>query len=191
MLRQFVAMAAVALTIGACESATEDSGAAGTAGSGSGTGGGPVSTIPPSGVSSQGYGSGGVQRGALGNPAEVERELVSVGDTVFFAFDSYSLDTQGQGTLDRQAALLLKNSSIAATIEGHTDERGTREYNLALGDRRASTVRDYLIAYGINASRLRTISYGEERPAVVGSTESAWAKNRRSVTVVVGSAAGS
>jgi peptidoglycan-associated lipoprotein len=105
--------------------------------------------------------------------------------------DSYSLDNQAQGTLDRQAAVLLKSASIPVTIEGHADERGTREYNLALGERRATAVKDYLVAFGVNPSRVRTLSYGEERPAVPGSSEAAWAKNRRAVTVVVGVAAGS
>jgi peptidoglycan-associated lipoprotein len=141
--------------------------------------------MPPSGYSTSAP-QAGVQRGSLNNPADLERELVSTGDTVYFAFDSYALDSQAQSTLDRQAALLSKSAVIPLTIEGHTDERGTREYNLALGDRRATAVKDYLTALGINPSRIRTISYGEERPASVGSNEAAWAKNRRAVTVVVG-----
>ena len=193
MLRKCVTLAAVLLTVAACETATEDAGAAGAGGLGGGPGSSAVSTMPPgSGGSGTGqpYGSTGVQRAPLGNPAEAERELVNTGDTVFFAFDSFSLDGQAQGTLDRQAALLLK-SSVSVTIEGHTDERGTREYNLALGERRATAVKDYLVAYGVNAGRIRTISYGEERPAAVGSNEAAWAKNRRAVTIVVGGTAGS
>jgi len=193
MLRKCVTLAAVLLTVAACETCTLSNGSAGAGGLGGGPTNSAVSTMPPgSGVGGMGqpYGSTGVQRAPLGNPAELERELVNTGDTVFFAFDSFSLDSQAQGTLDRQAALLLK-SSVGVTIEGHTDERGTREYNLALGERRATAVKDYLVAYGVNAGRIRTISYGEERPAVVGSNEAAWAKNRRAVTVVVGGAAGS
>lgn len=191
MLRKWVTLAAVVLTVAACETATEDTGAAGAGGLGGGPGSSAVSTMPPGsgGGMGQPYGSTGVQRVPLGNPAEVERELVNTGDTVFFAFDSFSLDGQAQGTLDRQAALLLK-SSVNVTIEGHTDERGTREYNLALGERRATAVKDYLVAYGVNAGRIRTISYGEERHAVIGSNETAWAKNRRAVTIVVGGVAG-
>lgn len=124
-------------------------------------------------------------------PAETERELSSSGDTVYFAFDSYSLDSRAQETLDRQAALLLRNNGVNVTIEGHTDERGTREYNLALGERRATAVKDYLVAFGISPARIRTLSYGEERPAVLGSNEAAWAKNRRAVTIVTGGVAGS
>jgi peptidoglycan-associated lipoprotein len=191
MLRKFLLCSVLAVAVAACESTSEETGAAATGGGGAADRSG-VSTLPPPTSSSSPYSSSSsaVQRSALGSPAEVERELVSVGDTVYFAFDSYSLDGQAQETLDRQASLLLKSESIAVTIEGHTDERGTREYNLALGDRRATAVKDYLVAFGINPSRIRTISYGEERPAVLGSNEAAWAKNRRSVTVV-GGAAGS
>lgn len=190
MLKKWLMLAAVVVAVAACETSTEETAATGASGLG-GSGSSGVSTIPSGGSSGQPYGSAGVQRSALGNPAEVERELVSSGDTVYFAFDSFSLDSVAQGTLDRQAALLLKSGGVNVNIEGHTDERGTREYNLALGERRATAVKDYLVAYGINPSRIRTISYGEERPAVVGSNEAAWAKNRRAVTVVVGGAAGS
>ncbi|HYN37616.1 MAG TPA: peptidoglycan-associated lipoprotein Pal [Rhodospirillales bacterium] len=185
-------LAAIVVTVAACETATEETASTGASGLGS-TGSSAVSTLPPGGGPAGGpsYGAGSVQRGALGNPAEVERELVGIGDTVFFAFDSFSLDGLAQGTLDRQAALLLKNNGINVTVEGHTDERGTREYNLALGERRATSVKDYLVAFGISPGRIRTISYGEERPAAVGSNETAWAKNRRAVTVVVGGVAGS
>jgi peptidoglycan-associated lipoprotein len=105
-------------------------------------------------------------------------------DRVFFGFDSYSLDGQARQTLDAQAEWLGRNPSVRVTIEGHADERGTREYNLALGDRRANAARDYLQARGVDASRMQTISWGKERPAVEGSNESAWAQNRRAVTVV-------
>ena len=195
MLRRFAAMALVVLAATACESASEDAGAAAGGGGGSGAGGGPATSpgtmLPPtSSTSVTTLPAPGGSRGTLG-PAEAERELVSLGDTVYFALDSYTLDGQAQQTLDRQAGLLLKGMTLAVTIEGHTDERGTREYNLALGERRATSVKDYLVAYGISPSRVRTISYGEERPAVAGSSEVAWAKNRRAVTVVVGAAAGS
>ena len=105
-------------------------------------------------------------------------------DRVFFAFDSFSLDDTSRRTLDAQADWLNRNANVRVTIEGHADERGTREYNLALGDRRANAARDYLQARGIAASRMQTISWGKERPAVEGSNESAWAQNRRAVTVV-------
>jgi len=111
-------------------------------------------------------------------------ELMSIGDTVLFAFDSSQLSSDAMATLDRQAAFLNAKPSYRVKIEGHADERGTREYNLALGERRASATRDYLVARGVDGSRIRIVSYGKERPAVVGSNEDAWAKNRRSVTVL-------
>ncbi len=105
-------------------------------------------------------------------------------DRVYFDFDSYSLDAEDRATLDAQAEWLGRNPNVRVTIEGHADERGTREYNLALGDRRANSARDYLEARGISAGRTQTLSWGKERPAVEGSNESAWAQNRRAVTVV-------
>ena len=111
-------------------------------------------------------------------------ELMSIGDMVLFAFDSSQLSSDAMATLDRQAAFLNAKPAYRVKIEGHADERGTREYNLALGERRASATRDYLVARGVDGSRIRIVSYGKERPAVVGSNEDAWAKNRRSVTVL-------
>ena len=105
-------------------------------------------------------------------------------DRVFFDTDSYALDSQSRATLDAQAAWLARNAAVRVTIEGHADERGTREYNLALGDRRANSARDYLQSRGVSAARMQTISWGKERPAVDGHEESAWAQNRRAVTVV-------
>jgi len=107
----------------------------------------------------------------------------AAGDRVFFAYDSSLLTADATRTLQRQAAW-LKASSAALTIEGHADERGTREYNLALGDRRANAVRDYLVAQGVAPDRIRTISYGKEHPQTAGHDESAWAQNRRGVSVV-------
>ena len=111
-------------------------------------------------------------------------EMMSIGDTVLFGYDSSQLSADAMATLDAQAALLNAKPSFRVKIEGHADERGTREYNLALGDRRASATRDYLVAKGVDGSRIRIVSYGKERPAVVESNEAAWAKNRRSVTVL-------
>jgi peptidoglycan-associated lipoprotein len=105
-------------------------------------------------------------------------------DRVFFDLDSFSLDGEDRATLDAQAAWLNRNPTVRVTIEGHADERGTREYNLALGDRRANAARDYLQSRGVAASRMQVISWGKERPAVEGSNEAAWAQNRRAVTVV-------
>jgi peptidoglycan-associated lipoprotein len=106
------------------------------------------------------------------------------GDRVFFAYDRSDITPEGRATLEKQAAWMKANANVTVTVEGHTDERGTREYNLALGERRANAVKNVLVALGIPAQRVSTISYGKERPAVVGSTEAAWAQNRRGVTVV-------
>jgi peptidoglycan-associated lipoprotein len=108
----------------------------------------------------------------------------SAGDRIFFAFDRSDISPEARETLSRQADWLRRYPNVAVTIEGHCDERGTREYNLALGERRAQAAKNVLVASGIPASRISTISYGKERPAVVGSTEEAYAQNRRAVTVV-------
>ncbi len=111
--------------------------------------------------------------------------LAQVGsDTILFGTDEQDVDAEAQGILMRQAAWLKRYPNVAVTIEGHCDERGTREYNLALGDRRANAAKNFLVAQGIPAGRLSTISYGKERPVATGSDESAWAQNRRAVTVV-------
>ena len=106
-----------------------------------------------------------------------------VPDRVFFATNKSSLTTASRATLRKQATYLRKNKDLNVTIEGHADERGTREYNLALGERRANAAKDYLMTYGISASRISVISYGKERPVDSGSNTLAWSKNRRSVTV--------
>ena len=105
-------------------------------------------------------------------------------DRVYFETDSYSLDGEDRSTLDAQAAWLLRNPGVRITIEGHADERGTREYNLGLGDRRANAAKNYLQSRGIDPSRMNVISWGKERPVALGSDESAWAQNRRAVTVL-------
>ncbi len=106
-------------------------------------------------------------------------------DTVYFGTDEHALDEASRATLAAQARWLLANPTIRASIEGHADERGTREYNLALGERRANSARAYLVAQGVVDSRLSVISWGKERPVAQGSDESAWAQNRRSVTILV------
>ena len=105
-------------------------------------------------------------------------------DTVHFATDSSDIDTEAQSILTKQAAWLAKFPNVRVTIEGHCDERGTREYNLALGDRRANSAKNFLVNAGVNAARISVISYGKERPIATGSDEEAWAQNRRAVTVV-------
>ena len=117
-------------------------------------------------------------------PGSQEDLIVNVGDRVFFNYDSSDLDSDAQELLQDQVAWLKQYSDTSVIVEGHCDERGTREYNLALGEKRAQSVKNYLISLGISSDRISTISYGKERPAVVGSNDGAWAQNRRSVTVV-------
>ncbi|MGQ3299456.1 peptidoglycan-associated lipoprotein Pal [Reyranella sp.] len=117
-------------------------------------------------------------------PGSVGDFRQNVGDRVFFDTDSSTVREDGRQTLNRQAEWLKKYGNYQITVEGHCDERGTREYNLALGERRANAARQYLIAQGIPASRIKTVSYGKERPDPVGSDEAAWARNRRAVTAL-------
>ncbi len=122
--------------------------------------------------------------GGAGGSAASKYLVENVGDRVFFATDRSVLDASSRGTLVRQAEWLNQNGGINLTIEGHADERGTREYNLALGARRANAVRDFLISQGVNGNRLQTISFGKERPVSLCSEESCWSKNRRSVSTI-------
>jgi peptidoglycan-associated lipoprotein len=117
-------------------------------------------------------------------PGSPQDFVVNVGDRVFFETDQTELTAQGRSTLDKQAQWLQQYNRYAFTIEGHADERGTREYNIALGARRATTVRNFLAQNGINGSRIRTISYGKERPVAVCNDISCWSQNRRAVTVL-------
>ena len=127
--------------------------------------------------------------GGLFSGADCESRLArdfveNTTDTVFFAFDSSSLSAEAQAALDTQVAWLKKHDDVNVIVQGHCDDRGTREYNLALGERRANAVKQYLVSQGIEESRISTISYGKEKPAVLGNNEAAWAQNRRAITVV-------
>ncbi|RKF21683.1 peptidoglycan-associated lipoprotein Pal [Altericroceibacterium spongiae] len=106
-------------------------------------------------------------------------------DVIYFDTDKYDIDGEDMAALRKQAQYLMQYPNISATVEGHCDERGTRDYNLALGERRANAAKNYLVSLGVPASRLSTISYGKERPVAMGSNPEAWAKNRRAVTIVV------
>jgi peptidoglycan-associated lipoprotein len=106
-------------------------------------------------------------------------------DRIFFGFDQYNVDAEDMATLQSQAAWLARNPAVRVTLEGHADERGTRDYNIALGERRANAAKNYLATLGVDPGRITVISYGKERPAAVGSDEEAYAKNRRAVTVVI------
>jgi peptidoglycan-associated lipoprotein len=121
-------------------------------------------------------------------PGSAEDLRVNVGDTVHFAYNEYNIEDNDKSTLQRQATWLQKYPSVKVTVEGDCDERGTREYNLALGARRANAVKEYLVSLGVSASRVETISYGKEHPVCTQSTEDCWAQNRRGVTGVSGGA---
>lgn len=121
-------------------------------------------------------------------PGSAEDLRVNVGDTVHFALDQYNVEESDKALLGRQAAWLQRYPAVSVTIEGHADERGTREYNLALGARRANAVKEYLVSQGVSTGRVETISYGKERPICTSSDEGCWSQNRRGVTIVSGGA---
>ena len=172
MFYKFLISTFLVLFVAACATKPKDS--ADSSGSGSSSSGSDVSA---EGTITETTGSGIVS-------GSQEDLIVNVGDRVFFGYDSSDLDSDALELLQDQVAWLKQNSDVTVTIEGHCDERGTREYNLALGEKRAQAVKNYLIGLGINPDRVSTISYGKERPAVVGSNDGAWAQNRRSVTLV-------
>ncbi|MFX0544987.1 peptidoglycan-associated lipoprotein Pal [Roseovarius sp. S1116L3] len=128
--------------------------------------------------------NGGMIAGSASDPASPAYFQQTVGDRVLFVIDTYNLTPEAQRTLDGQAQWLLTNRDYNAVIEGHADEQGTREYNLALGARRANSVQEYLLSQGVPASRLKTVSYGKERPIEICSNEACYAQNRRAVTVI-------
>lgn len=131
--------------------------------------------------------AGGTGTGGRGDGAQIlgtTADGSQVTDRVFFAYDSSVVDAEGQNVLNNQAAWLKQYSNVNIVLEGHADERGTREYNIALGERRAAAAKAYLVGQGVAASRISTISYGKERPAIVGNEEVSWSQNRRAVTVI-------
>ena len=190
MRTKLLGLLAIALLVSSCATDTEESGSASSEGTStqatsSGGSGSTVTTAPtekeamkpmkpmePKGLA----------------PDSQEYLVVNVGDRVFFGYDKSEISSESADTLKRQAAWMQENANVTVVVEGHADERGTREYNLALGERRANAVREHLISLGVSAARISTISYGKERPAVLGSNEAAWAQNRRSVTLKKGAA---
>lgn len=167
------------LLVGACSSDPESTIVSETAGSADGIGSDGIGATSLDGSSL----SATDIAGSSGPGSQQDFEL-NVGDRVFFELDSASLNTEAQQVLDSQSSWLLTYPNVTVTIEGHTDERGTNDYNLALGDRRAIAVKDYVVALGVQPSRILTISYGEERPVDPAHDDVAWALNRRAVTVV-------
>jgi len=158
MSLRFLSAFTALLLLAACSSSPQTGGAAGSEGA-----------------------AGGI---SAPRPGTQEDLVANVGDRVFFDFNKWNVRPDQRATLDKQAAWLKRFPQVTVTIEGHCDERGTREYNLALGAKRAAAAKNYLVAAGINPNRIDTISYGKERPEVVGSNEDAWRQNRRAVTVV-------
>ena len=187
MLQRLIALAAVAFFVAACETASQTS--TDSAGeSSSSTASTSASTTSTSSSGSSGSSSSSSSSSSASSAAaaatSAEDALAKIGNTVYFGYDSSALSDDAQATLMRQAGFLRGNPSLTVTIEGHCDERGTREYNLALGERRATSARDYLLAQGVDPARIRVISYGKERPVASGSTEQSWSKNRRAATVL-------
>ena len=195
MLQRLIALAAVAFFVAACETASQtstdssgdsSSSTASTSASTSSSSGssGSSSSSSSAGSGSASSSSSSSSSSAADAKASAEDALAKIGNTVYFGYDSSALSDDAQATLMRQAGFLRGNPSLTVTIEGHCDERGTREYNLALGERRATAARDYLLAQGVDPARIRVISYGKERPVAAGSTEQSWSKNRRAATVL-------
>ena len=192
MIKRLLTICAATMLLAACETASTDSnevvGSSSAASSGSDAAASASSNTSDGSTSasseaSEASGSSG-STSADSDMQTPDEMLAKVGSTVYFGYDESTLSAEAQATLDRQAAFLKANPTIRIVIEGHCDERGTREYNLALGDRRASAARDYLVAKGVNASRLKTISYGKERPVVGGSNDTSYALNRRSMSKI-------
>ena len=187
-MKRFLLLAAGAALLTACETASEiDAIASGASGSSATTstassGSSDSSSSTSSSTSSSGASSDSAT--TYSYDTDPKTALIKVGDRVLFGYDSSELDDDDRSVLDNQAKFLNQNPSLKVTIEGHCDERGTREYNLALGEKRASAVKDYLISVGINSERVSVVSYGKERPQVLGSNKAAWSMNRRSVTTI-------
>jgi len=179
-LNKLAVIGLVALSITACAPRRPVTGAA------DGTTGGPAIDNPVY----PGPGNGGVEGGNIGSgaPGSEQDFVVNVGDRIYFDLDSYQVSPEAYPRLDAQASWLARYPQITVRIEGNADERGTREYNLALGARRAESVRNYLIGRGVSAGRIDTISFGKERPIAEGSTEDSWARNRNGHTAIVSGA---
>jgi peptidoglycan-associated lipoprotein len=164
-MRKVLSLFAAALLLAACETTPETTATTG--------GGATATTTQPPAASTSTI-----------RPGSQQDLVANVGDRVFFDFDKADIRPEARRTIERQAEWLKRYPNVTVTLEGHADERGTREYNLALGERRAAAVKNVLVALGIPANRVSTVSYGKERPAVVGSNEAAWSQNRRGVMVV-------
>ena len=204
-MKRFLLLGAIAALLAACETASEidaiASGASGSSGTTTASSSASTSstsdgtTTSSSSGSSDSSASSATSATSASSSTETgsssysydtdpKTALIKVGDRVLFGYDSSELDDDDRAILNNQSKFLNQNPSLKVTIQGHCDERGTREYNLALGEKRASSVKDYLISLGINSERISVVSYGKERPQVLGSNKAAWSMNRRSVTTI-------
>ena len=200
-MKRFLLLGAIAALLAACETASEidaiASGASGSSGTTTDSSSASSSTSDGATTSSSSGSSDSSATSATSASSSTETgsssysydtdpktALIKVGDRVLFGYDSSELDDDDRAILNNQSKFLNQNPSLKVTIQGHCDERGTREYNLALGEKRASSVKDYLISLGINSERISVVSYGKERPQVLGSNKAAWSVNRRSVTTI-------
>jgi peptidoglycan-associated lipoprotein len=176
LFTRLMMVALIGLTVTACSKKEDEAGAPVVTNEGIGQGG----LTGAEGMDGQGM--AGVDGQVV--PGSQQDLVVNVGDRVFFGYDRHDLAPEALATLGKQAEWLNRYPNLNVTIEGHADERGTREYNIALGDRRANSVKSYLISMGVSPTRLNTISYGKEQPAVLGANPAGWAQNRRAVTRV-------
>jgi len=176
MLARYLMIFAVLVLVSACSTSNEDATLDSQSGMNGAEAGGPLSDI---------YDTNTLD-GDMGGPTPGSQQdlVVNVGDRVFFDTDSYDVNPEARMTLEKQANWLAQYPALNITIEGHADERGTREYNLALGERRANSVKNYLVALGVDPRRVDTVTYGKERPAVPGNGPEAWSQNRRGVAKV-------
>ena len=191
MRTKLVSLFAALLLTAACETTPDESASTSGAGASASTSTGSSSgSVSSSAVASEATATeesmttAAMVEVAAPVPGSQEDLVINVGDRVFFGFDKSVITASAEKTLKRQAAWMRKHSTVTVTIEGHADERGTREYNLALGERRAVSVKNFLVALGVETRRIATISYGKERPDALGHTEAAWSQNRRGTTVV-------
>ena len=194
-MKRFLLLGAIATILAACETASEidaiASGASGSSGTttasssaSSSTSDGSTTSSSSGASTSSATSSTETSSSSYSYDTDPKTALIKVGDRVLFGYDSSDLDDDDRAILNSQSKFLNQNPSLKVTIQGHCDERGTREYNLALGEKRASSVKDYLISLGINSERISVVSYGKERPQVLGSNKAAWSMNRRSVTTI-------
>jgi peptidoglycan-associated lipoprotein len=178
MRLKFTTMIAVLFIVAACATAGDEGGTT------SGSGGEAKAAAPARVQQSQSGGEQAARQAPEVSPGSQQDLVANIGDRVFFGYDKFDLQPAGRSALELQSVWLKRFPNINVTVEGHADERGTREYNLALAERRANSVKDFLVSQGIDPRRMRTVSFGKERPVALGSNDGAWSQNRRGVTVV-------